>query len=320
MVYEGPRLVAEYNASSGALVRRYVHGPGTDEPIVWYEGSGTTDRRWLHDDDHGSVIAVTNASGGVNETHTYGGYGEQSGWSGSRHAYTGQLMLAEVHLYFYKARVYDPEAGRFLQTDPIRYDGGQNLYAYASEDPIDLSDPMGNVSALSDMVGSSSRGTGNSLPRIAVASPHAGTYLTADLGAQAVQSDIPKGASVEYGAYITHDTMGPVTGEPYGPGSTGIDLYKYQQLYTSKNHDAVSLGAVPSNADAWVHNHPSDFDPGLNAANIYPSPENNNGGHGDWYYAHLVQRKTPWFSTYIVGPDNVLRNFGRSDQESRVVK
>ena len=29
----------------GPVLRRYVPGPGMDEPVVWYEGSGTADRR-----------------------------------------------------------------------------------------------------------------------------------------------------------------------------------------------------------------------------------------------------------------------------------
>ena len=34
--YDGTALIAEYN-SSNAMLRRYVHGPGADEPLVWYE-------------------------------------------------------------------------------------------------------------------------------------------------------------------------------------------------------------------------------------------------------------------------------------------
>jgi hypothetical protein len=40
------------------VLRRYVHGPGLDEPLVWYEGSGTTDRRHLFADERGSIVAV----------------------------------------------------------------------------------------------------------------------------------------------------------------------------------------------------------------------------------------------------------------------
>jgi len=44
--YDGVDMIGEYDGSN-ALQRRYVFGPGTDEAIVWYEGSGTTDRRFL---------------------------------------------------------------------------------------------------------------------------------------------------------------------------------------------------------------------------------------------------------------------------------
>jgi hypothetical protein len=53
------------------MLRRYVHGPGMDEPIVWYEGSGTSDRRWLIANQLGSVVAVTNASGAATNVNTY---------------------------------------------------------------------------------------------------------------------------------------------------------------------------------------------------------------------------------------------------------
>ncbi|MEP5724849.1 MAG: RHS repeat-associated core domain-containing protein [Erythrobacter sp.] len=36
-----------------------------------------------------------------------------------RFRYTGQAWLPELEMYYYKARIYSPKLGRFLQTDPI---------------------------------------------------------------------------------------------------------------------------------------------------------------------------------------------------------
>jgi RHS repeat-associated protein len=139
-LYAGDNLIGEY-PSSGPVLRRYVHGPGTDEPIVWYEGSTLTDRRWLHADERGSIIAKTDGTGSAT-AYTYGPYGEST-WAGPRFAYTGQIALPEAQLYHYKARVYDPSLGRFLQTDPVGTKDDFNLYAYVHGDPINGSDPSG---------------------------------------------------------------------------------------------------------------------------------------------------------------------------------
>ena len=143
-LYSGDRLVAEYGSSG--MLRRYVPGPDTDETVVWYEGSGTSDRRWLQQDRLGSAISYSDSAGNVSSSSSiygYGPYGEPNTWSGSRYRFTGQLLLPEAQLYHYKSRVYDPGIGRFLQPDTIGYLSDVNSYAYAGNDPVNLVDPFG---------------------------------------------------------------------------------------------------------------------------------------------------------------------------------
>jgi hypothetical protein len=52
-----------------------VHGPSFDEPLVWLEGTGTSDRRFLAADERGSIIATANSSGTVTAKNTYDAYG-----------------------------------------------------------------------------------------------------------------------------------------------------------------------------------------------------------------------------------------------------
>jgi len=140
-LYDGDRLIAEY--IDDEIVRRYAHGSGVDEPLIWYEGDDTSDARWLVADRQGSIIAATDDTGAAIQTYTYGPYGEPNAWSGSRFRYTGQAVFTELQLYHYKARVYDPLLGRFLQTDPVGYEDDLNLYAYVRSEPINFVDAEG---------------------------------------------------------------------------------------------------------------------------------------------------------------------------------
>jgi RHS repeat-associated protein len=151
-LYEGNRLVAEYAGSGGAIQHRYVHGAAVDNPVAWYSGSDLSVRRILHADERGSIVATSDSTGAPT-VYSYGAYGEPNAWTGSRFRYTGQIVLPEAQLYYYKARVYDPVLGRFLQTDPVGGTDDLNLYAYAHDDPIGGVDPTGLAGECGSRVG-----------------------------------------------------------------------------------------------------------------------------------------------------------------------
>jgi YD repeat-containing protein len=119
-LYDGQNLVATYDGS-GNVTSHYVFGQGADQPVLWYNGAGVGDLRFPLANPQGSIIGVTDVNGNLLAANTYDEYGVPGSNNMGAFQYTGQLWQPDSGLYYYKARIYSPTLGRFLQTDPIGY-------------------------------------------------------------------------------------------------------------------------------------------------------------------------------------------------------
>lgn len=138
-------LLAEADGA-GVLTRYYVHGFGllamvdalTDEVYVYhYDGTGHT-------------VAMTDGARQIVNAYAYDPFGRLMGVDETvpqPFTFVGQFGIQREPegLYYMRARHYDADTGRFLSPDPLDYQGGANLYAYAGGNPIRNIDPTGEI-------------------------------------------------------------------------------------------------------------------------------------------------------------------------------
>lgn len=139
--YDGLDTIAELN-SSNTTVARYTSGGGIDNWISMERGGSSY---FYHKDDLGSIRSLTDSSEVVQATYGYDVFGvikSETGAITNPYRYTGREWNSETGLYYYRARYYQPEVGRFMTKDPTA-EMGENPYLYVENDPVSFVDPLG---------------------------------------------------------------------------------------------------------------------------------------------------------------------------------
>jgi len=143
--YDADNLIETVN-SSGGVVARYTQDRDIDEPLAMMRGTITD---YYEQDGIGSVTSLSSFAGALVQTYTYDSFGSTTNSSGSLtnfFRYAAREFDTETNLYDYRARYYDPGAGRFIKEDPIQFGSGDpNFYDYVENDATNYTDPTGRL-------------------------------------------------------------------------------------------------------------------------------------------------------------------------------
>jgi len=158
-VYNGNQVATDLD-ENGNIIRSYTWGPGIDNLLsltVWSGGSGSTPTTTYYPlkDHQNSVLALADESGNITESYEYDAWGKvlsikdgsgnvlSQSAIGNRYMWQGREYDAATGLYYFRARWYSPETGRWLSKDPIGISGGLNMYAFCGNNPVNFIDPFG---------------------------------------------------------------------------------------------------------------------------------------------------------------------------------
>jgi len=157
--YSGNNPYADFNVST--LTSRYLYGNAIDLLFARLNANPVT-ITWYLTDNLGTIRQLVDNGGMVQDTVTYGdSYGNNPSDSGTgdRFKFTGREYDAEIGLYYYRARYYDPGTGRFVSQDPKRFGAKDtNLYRYVTNTPTTKTDPSGNAWSWAGCIGGAATG------------------------------------------------------------------------------------------------------------------------------------------------------------------
>jgi RHS repeat-associated protein len=138
---------------------RVHHYDQTGNTVAISDGQGR-DVLWVQYDAYGAVVhaeSPTQADGGAPVRPEVNALpdGLQRALAVTPWLYVGEhgVMTDPTGLLHMRARYYHPGLTRFLNADPIQFEGGMNWYGYAIGDPVMMVDPSGEIGLLGAVIG-----------------------------------------------------------------------------------------------------------------------------------------------------------------------
>lgn len=269
-------ILCEIDPSDGSLKNKYYYA---NSQILAQDAVDPNERYFYLHDRLGSVRQVVDCNAVTVATYTYNPYGEDFTSECDEDIYnpfkyTGQWYDAEIAQYYLRARQYDPQLMRFTGRDPVRGKQYEPLtlhrYLYCLNDPVDRTDPSGEISAASlvsgVVTGYSLYGHGVSLAAYAVDSGDDRFWTLSEatfdfmfFGAAAACIN-PFGPLTNILAYafesVAEDVMGSVTGLNKAQ-ALAIDVVAYVLYYKWMQYKEDDLGVTSNDIDDfkdWVWN------------------------------------------------------------------
>jgi len=154
---DGKRVAKTAGTTTTVYPNRYYEKTGSEGTSNYYLGDRLVAVKkgsvleYIHQDHLGSSNVSSDSGGAQKSTNTYlpfGGARSSSGTLGTDKKFTGQ-RLDGTGLYFYNARYYDPEIGRFISPDTVIPDPfnpqALNRYSYVYNNPLSYTDPSGHL-------------------------------------------------------------------------------------------------------------------------------------------------------------------------------
>jgi RHS repeat-associated protein len=279
MYDEAGHILGEYT-STGALIEETVWMGDSPVATLRPNGSGGVLIYYVHTDALGTVRKVTRPSdNGLMwrwDPDTFGSVAPNGNPAGLgtfsyKLRFPGQYALSESGLNYNYYRDYDPQMGRYLESDPIGLAGGSySTYAYVRGNPISHADPNGLLDVFVGGFGDVNTGIVKDYQR-AYSQDHPDR---SSLYFQYTQGDQIKQA---IRATLKHDPCEPINivGHSYG-GSTAAQV----------SRELASEGIIP---DLLITIDPVSRHRGTGVADVWidvnAAPSSSNGIQGDWWAA-----------------------------------